>query len=80
MSAETFEILQYSSCKQAVCKEKTVMSRFGDMLVFNIIFRRWVERYRSRQALAKLDDHLLADVGLSRADVSAEIAKPFWIK
>lgn len=37
-----------------------------------------VERHRQRRSLAALDDHLLRDVGLSRADVSRECEKPFW--
>jgi uncharacterized protein YjiS (DUF1127 family) len=28
--------------------------------------------------LARLDDHLLSDIGLSRSDVEREIHKPFW--
>lgn len=36
------------------------------------------ERWRQRQALMRLDDHLLKDIGLSRADVEAEVRKPFW--
>jgi len=36
------------------------------------------ERWRQRQALMRLDDHLLKDIGLSRADVEAEASKPFW--
>lgn len=33
-------------------------------------------RHRQRLALARLDDRLLGDVGLSRRDVAAEIEKP----
>lgn len=38
----------------------------------------WRERGRSRRVLATLDDHLLRDVGLSRADAWQESRKPFW--
>ncbi|MDX1539947.1 MAG: DUF1127 domain-containing protein [Geminicoccaceae bacterium] len=38
----------------------------------------WHERIRQRQALAALTDHMLRDIGLSRADVSMEVDKPFW--
>ncbi len=38
----------------------------------------WRERARQRRALASLDDHLLRDVGLSRAEVVREARKPFW--
>jgi uncharacterized protein YjiS (DUF1127 family) len=38
----------------------------------------WFERSRQRRALSHLDDHSLADLGLSRMAVALEIAKPFW--
>jgi uncharacterized protein YjiS (DUF1127 family) len=39
----------------------------------------WLGRARDRRALAALDDRALKDVGLSRYDVSAEVAKrPWW--
>jgi uncharacterized protein YjiS (DUF1127 family) len=44
--------------------------------------RSWVltcwERARQRRALAALDDHLLQDVGISRAEAIREIHRPFW--
>ena len=36
------------------------------------------DRWRQRQALMRLDDHLLKDIGVSRADVDTEVRKPFW--
>lgn len=36
------------------------------------------ERWRQRQALLALDDHLLKDIGVSRADVEHVVEKPFW--
>jgi uncharacterized protein YjiS (DUF1127 family) len=38
----------------------------------------WITRRRQRRALAQLDDHLLADVGLSREQARREAARPFW--
>jgi uncharacterized protein YjiS (DUF1127 family) len=38
----------------------------------------WLERVRQRQALLALDDWVLKDIGLSRADVMREGDKPFW--
>ena len=38
----------------------------------------WHERARQRHQLASLDAHMLRDLGLARADVEAETAKPFW--
>jgi uncharacterized protein YjiS (DUF1127 family) len=36
------------------------------------------ERSRQRRQLAELDDYMLRDVGLTRADVASELRKPFW--
>lgn len=38
----------------------------------------WQKRLADRQNLRAMDDHMLADIGLDRADISREIAKPFW--
>jgi uncharacterized protein YjiS (DUF1127 family) len=38
----------------------------------------WISIYRSRQALAQLDDRLLRDIGVTRYDAAREAAKPFW--
>ncbi|MEQ8964423.1 MAG: DUF1127 domain-containing protein [Azospirillaceae bacterium] len=38
----------------------------------------WQGRARMRRALGELDDRMLRDVGLTRLDVRAEAAKPFW--
>lgn len=38
----------------------------------------WQRRARERQELAELSDAALRDVGLSRADIFAEVRKPFW--
>ena len=42
------------------------------------IFSVWRERHESRLTLRRLDDHMLADIGMCRADAEIEIAKPFW--
>ncbi len=44
------------------------------------LLREWRERSRSRSDLAKFDDRMLRDIGISRADVWHEINKPFWRK
>jgi uncharacterized protein YjiS (DUF1127 family) len=38
----------------------------------------WFDRARQRRQLCELSDHMLRDLGLTRADVWAESAKPFW--
>ncbi|MCK5812771.1 MAG: DUF1127 domain-containing protein [Cocleimonas sp.] len=38
----------------------------------------WVQRSRQRKQLARLDKHLLEDIGLTEEMVAKEIEKPFW--
>lgn len=42
------------------------------------ILREWRYRIRERQGMAHLTERDLRDARLTRADVQAEIAKPFW--
>ncbi len=38
----------------------------------------WSEIARQRRELLRLDDKLLKDIGLSRADAEREASRPFW--
>jgi uncharacterized protein YjiS (DUF1127 family) len=38
----------------------------------------WQDRRRQRFTLARLDDRMLRDIGLTAVDVQHEISKPFW--
>jgi uncharacterized protein YjiS (DUF1127 family) len=38
----------------------------------------WQQRAYDRRQLQSLSDHMLRDIGLTRADVFAEASKPFW--
>ena len=38
----------------------------------------WLERHRQRRALEQFSDHMLKDMGVSRADVERETSKQFW--
>ena len=40
--------------------------------------REWRRRSRERAELAELDDRVLKDIGLTRADAEFLINKPFW--
>jgi uncharacterized protein YjiS (DUF1127 family) len=41
-------------------------------------FREWRRRARDRAQLAALDDRMLRDIGLTRADAEFLSNKPFW--
>lgn len=45
---------------------------FFDLLV------EWQSRENQRRHLMTLDDRLLRDIGISRADAEREFVKPFW--
>ena len=38
----------------------------------------WDERARERRHLMELSDHMLRDIGISRAEAFGEAEKPFW--
>ena len=38
----------------------------------------WLERAHDRRRLAELDDHMLRDIGISRADADQVASRPFW--
>ena len=50
----------------------------GAMLRFLQLVRLWYARDRERNALAKLDDRMLRDIGITRLDAMIECRKPFW--
>ncbi|AIB12822.1 uncharacterized protein YjiS (DUF1127 family) [Azospirillum brasilense] len=41
-------------------------------------FALWRQRTITRRELARLDDRMLHDIGISQIDVEGEISKPFW--
>jgi uncharacterized protein YjiS (DUF1127 family) len=51
---------------------ENALIRFFDLVL------TWRENVRSRHALAQLDDHMLSDLGLSRAQAEFEASTPFW--
>lgn len=38
----------------------------------------WQERFGGRRRLSRLSDHMLKDIGISRADAEREAGKRFW--
>jgi len=39
----------------------------------------WYERSRQRRSLARLDNHILRDIGVDRIAAMEEASKPFWL-
>jgi len=62
--------------KAGACRERFQLSTLLDSVFCTLL--EWQERARQRRHLARLDDRLLKDVGLGRAEAEAEYRKPFW--
>ncbi|MBE2275955.1 MAG: DUF1127 domain-containing protein [Rhodobacteraceae bacterium] len=43
-----------------------------------LLLARWDDRRRTRNALTRLDAHLLSDIGLTSVGRDMESARPFW--
>jgi uncharacterized protein YjiS (DUF1127 family) len=56
----------------------------ADMIAIELISHAWAalarmqQRRRERRQLAELDERLLRDIGVERADALREARKPFW--
>ncbi len=51
--------------------------RAAAVRIVEVLFE-WQDRARQRRHLETFDEHLLKDLGMSRADVEREASKPFW--
>jgi uncharacterized protein YjiS (DUF1127 family) len=50
----------------------------GSLQSFAALLRLWRSRTRERRHLARLDERMLRDIGITRLDAARECAKPFW--
>lgn len=56
-----------------------ILRRVRDLAVRSALAAlRWHELARQRRALLRLDDRMLKDIGISRADAVGEASRPFW--
>jgi len=44
----------------------------------NATIHEWHQRIRARRELARLDDRMLKDIGVTRATADMLASKPFW--
>lgn len=75
------------SCGSTACRSTETIPTSNSAFVYHAAKRLvgWFEpvsgmfqRRRQRQALLKLEDHLLDDLGLTRQQAEQEARKPFW--
>ena len=73
------------TCREA---SRTSLVDFGAPGLLGLVRRRvaiasryvavWARRRRQRLRLKDLDDRILKDIGVSRAEADREMRKPFW--
>ena len=59
-------------CNPALADNRPAFRRFWSVILRAIGLRR------SRRQLSALDDHMLADIGVTRRDAMAEAQRPVW--
>jgi len=63
----------------SISRRQTALDALGEATdqVFATL-REWRHRIRARQELARLDDRMLRDIGLTHAEREFLANKPFW--
>ena len=60
-------------------RRRAIRERVRPILVRAVaLVREWRRRARSRGELARLDDRMLRDIGVTPGEAWHEINKPFW--
>lgn len=68
-----------SGISSILYRYNAIGQHWGQSLVAALdLFDKWLERSRQRRSLLALDDRLLRDIGISRADAEGEGSKRFW--
>ena len=73
----TFQLRSWANLGNA-CAGRDVRSWVSAVRRAARVVSIWHERARQRRQLHLLSDHMLRDIGLTRADLLAEASKPFW--
>jgi uncharacterized protein YjiS (DUF1127 family) len=60
---------------EEVASRAGLLDLVGDLAELVLV---WLQRSRERRQLGSFGDHMLKDLGVSRADVDHEVSKPFW--
>jgi uncharacterized protein YjiS (DUF1127 family) len=64
----------------AISARRRFRDRLSRLLRHSLLelLQDWSARARERRMLLQLDERMLKDIGVTRADVASEAAKPFW--
>ncbi len=77
MTTITLNHLSFTESAQRILA--TAVNRVGQVVSAGwTTLEMWQDRANQRHRLLEMDDRMLRDVGLSRADAEREGRKPFW--
>lgn len=73
---------RFAETRAAFAGKRLRRTRFAPVIVaaneLLALVGLWRNRALTRRHLARLDDHMLKDIGLHPAVVEFEVSKPFW--
>jgi len=82
LSAKAELLRATSSCADRIPRETQWQASprrlSGFLSGVRAILRKWRQRKNGRLELARLDERMLRDIGLTRVEADYEINKPFW--
>ena len=68
-----------AACSQAATRHRTALDDLSDAAQSVVAtLRAWRRRMRERDQLSRMDDRMLADIGLTRGDVRDAVSEPVW--
>jgi len=67
-----------TSYGKATIDKRDLTTSAGPIQTVTRIVNLWQRRMRARRALARLDAHLLRDIGLDPMTAEREATRPFW--
>jgi uncharacterized protein YjiS (DUF1127 family) len=73
----SYRILKFS-CTGHQWRRSETLSGGSFLRSVPAVIRTWMARSRERRELGELEDHVLADIGISRAEAWLEARKWFW--
>jgi uncharacterized protein YjiS (DUF1127 family) len=63
----------------AIAARRRHRDRLSDRFLSLVeLLQAWSARAQERRMLLELDERMLKDIGVTRADVAREATKPFW--
>jgi uncharacterized protein YjiS (DUF1127 family) len=73
---EEVDMSAYASPAARVSRRGRGLQKFAAVAVTRLL--RWHELARQRRALLTLDDRMLKDIGVTRAEAEREAGRSFW--